>query len=293
MPHAGKTWLLGALAEAAHSQQHRLHGRLVLVSKGLEQLRHEVYDQRAHRSTLGEIVPYDARYEPLDSATSAWEVTLIDCEGRRANELLAQARAWQAADRDGSLAQALLEADALLLVVDVADEPPQLDADFSQFHRFLQQLEEHRGRRAAVGGLPVWLVLTKCDLLAQPGDGAADWMERIEERKREVDRRFRAFRPGGSATELPAFGRIELHLWATAVMRPALGGIPAQPREPYGVAELFRHCFEEAAQFRRRGGRAQRRRRAPRRGRAPGVVGMVLRAGAVARRHQTAPRRRE
>ena len=35
--------------------------------------------------------------------------------------------------------------------------------------------------------------LTKCDLLAQPGDSAADWMERIEQHKRDVDVRFRNF----------------------------------------------------------------------------------------------------
>ena len=29
-----------------------------------------------------------------------------------------------------------------------------------------------------------------------------------------------------------------MHLWATAVKRPALVGVPAKPAEPYGVAEL-------------------------------------------------------
>ena len=33
------------------------------------------------------------------------------------------------------------------------------------------------------GGLPVFLVLTKCDLLARAGDSPADWMDRIEQRK--------------------------------------------------------------------------------------------------------------
>ena len=42
------------------------------------------------------------------------------------------------------------------------------------------------------------------------------------------------------------FGQIDLHLWATAVKRPALAGSPPRPREPFGVAELFRLCREEA-----------------------------------------------
>jgi hypothetical protein len=101
-------------------------------------------------------------------------------------------------------------------------------------------------------------------------------MERIEERKRDVDRRFRAFlaRREQEAGPLP-FGRIDLHLWATAVKRPALAGTPAKPREPFGVAELFRQCMQEAAQFR------DRRRRAGRRllwtvGGASGIVALLV-----------------
>src|SRR5262249_36645609 len=50
----------------------------------------------------------------------------------------------------------------------------------------------------------------------------------------------------------PPFGRLDLHLWATAVKRPALAEAPAKPREPYGVAELFRQCFQAARDFHRR-----------------------------------------
>ena len=55
------------------------------------------------------------------------------------------------------------------------------------------------------------------------------------------------------------FGRIDLHIWATAVKRPALVGSPAKPREPYGVAELFRQCFKESREYRKRCDRAERR----------------------------------
>src|SRR6185312_4864573 len=136
----------------------------------------------------------------------------------------------------------------------------QVESDFVEFDRFLRHLETSRSQRAEVGGLPVFLVLTKCDLLAKPGDTAADWMERIEQHKRDVDARFRAFlaRREQEAGPLP-FGRIDLHLWATAVKRPALGEHPPRPREPFGVAELFRQTLEEAAAFRERRQRAGRR----------------------------------
>ncbi|MGE3803249.1 MAG: hypothetical protein AB7K24_01105, partial [Gemmataceae bacterium] len=96
---------------------------------------------------------------------------------------------------------------------------------------------------------------TKCDLLAQPEDGHAAWLDRIEERKQRVGQRFRTFLERGGQSHTP-FGTIHLHLWATAVKRPALVDVQAQPREPYGVAELFRQAFEHARTFRTRRGQA-------------------------------------
>jgi hypothetical protein len=43
------------------------------------------------------------------------------------------------------------------------------------------------------------------------------------------------------------------------VKRPALADSPAKPREPYGVAELFRQCFASAEQFQQRRVWANRR----------------------------------
>src|SRR5262249_44676049 len=87
-----------------------------------------------------------------------------------------------------------------------------------------------------------------------------DWMERIEQRKREVDGQFRAFlaRRNTKVGPLP-FGRLDLHLWATAVKRPPLAGAPAKPHDPYAVAELVRPALAGAASFRRREHRAPRR----------------------------------
>jgi GTPase SAR1 family protein len=263
LPAAGKSSLLGALAQAAQSQEYLLHGHLTDVTHGLDELRHRLYDEQGRR-TAEEVVPYPVDYEPFVGDGKAAAPTehlgaiLIDCDGRVANDLLVRRRSLDDDSPEGTLAREVLQADTLVLVIDASAPTTQLDADFAEFGQFLQLLEQNRGQRTEVGGLPVFLVLTKCDLLAQPNETPTTWMERIETHKREVSERFRAFlaRRGPTA---PAFGRIDLHLWATAVKRPALAGVPAKPREPFGVAELFRQCLEKAEDFRELQQRSERR----------------------------------
>jgi hypothetical protein len=260
MPDAGKSSLLGALAQAAQVQEHLLNGRLTDPTHGLAELQHRLYEE-APRETLEEVVPYRVAFNAFATAGGRrhLDAVLVDCDGRVANELLSRRRSLTAADHDGGLAAEILRADALVLVVDASAPPSQVDADFAEFGRFLRLLEQSRGRRSDVGGLPVFLVLTKCDLLVQPGDHLTAWMDRIEEHKHEVGERFQEFLSRhGAAGPLP-FGSIDLHLWATAVKRPALADSPARPREPYGVAELFRQCLEYAGGFRDRRGRSRRR----------------------------------
>jgi hypothetical protein len=261
MPAAGKSSLLGALAEAAQAQEHLLHGRLADLSHGLGELRQRLYEESPRR-TVEEIVPYPVAFEPFaderDGAKA--EALLIDCDGRVANDLLVRRKSLDDNSPEGTLAYEVLRADALVLVIDASAPPAQVDNDFAEFGRFLRLLEGGRGQRAEVGGLPVYLVLTKCDLLAQPADSALQWVERVEERKRQVDRRFQDFLARRAAAEGPLpFGRIDLHLWATAVKRPALADAPAKPRDPYGVAELFRQCFQAARDFHRRRRQSHRR----------------------------------
>jgi hypothetical protein len=262
MPDAGKSSLLGALAQAAQTQEHLLNGHLTDSAKGLAELQRRLYDAQP-RETLEEVVPYPVLFEPfvpyergVDART---EAVLVDCDGRAANDLLARRRELLASAEEGGLAQAVLEADALLLVIDAAATPSQVEADFAEFGRFLRLLEQSRGRRSDISGLPVFLVLTKCDLLAQPSDTPAGWIERIEARKRELRARFQEFL-ARQRNEAPLpFGSIDLHLWATAVKRPALVGSAAKPREPYGVAELFRQAFDHARGFQARRAHARHR----------------------------------
>jgi hypothetical protein len=262
IPDAGKSSLLGALGQAALSQEHLLNGRLTDRSQGLEELRRRLYEGKARR-TAEEVVPYPVGFEPLHSdgrSTAPMDAVILDCDGRVANDLLMQRQNLSPDRPEGTLAHSIFQADALVLVIDASAPPAHLDADFAEFDRFLREMERGRSMRTEVGGLPVFLVLSKCDLLAQPGDGPAAWMERIEERKREVDRRFRDFlaRRRQELGPLP-FGHIDLHLWATAVRQPALGTAPPREREPFGVAELFRQCLEQAAVFHARRRQAARR----------------------------------
>jgi GTPase SAR1 family protein len=289
MPAAGKSSLLGAFSQASQTQEYIIRGRLIDHSEGhLAELQKRLYEENP-RPTAEEVAPYAVEFEPFamdgqgPQLGGKIDALLIDCDGRVANDLLARRQTLNPESPEGTLAREVIEADTLVLVVDAAAPSVQVDADFDEFGRFLRLLEKGRGQRTEVGGLPVFLVLTKCDLLAQPGDTAVDWMERIEERKRQVHRRFQDFLARQHSAEAPLpFGRIDLHLWATAVKRPPLGPTPAKPREPYGVAELFRQCFEQAYAFR------QRRRKSGHRllwtvGSAVGVLGVMaaLAAGLI------------
>ena len=246
LPGAGKSSLLGALAQAAESQSQLLDGRIADPSPNLADLRRSVY-QHGSPDPGHEIVSYSFDYEPAGKSTPFGAVVL-DCDGRAADELIRDP-----APIAGALSQEMLNADALVLAVDASEPLERLDADFGEFDRFLSRMEHRRGERTDIGGLPVFLVLTKCDKIARPGATTADWLEQIEERKREIGRRFRKFLAGREAAHQPAaFGRIHLQLWATAVWRPPLVGAEANPADPYGVAELFRQCLDQAAMFRDR-----------------------------------------
>ncbi len=260
MPKAGKSSLLGALAQAAQTQEHIFNGRILDKSQRLLELQRRLYEGRP-RETLEEVAAYDIALQPLggkpgEPTAGTVNATLIDCDGRVANELLARD------DLNGTgraLARSVLNADTLVLVVDASTDAGTLKQTFGQFAQFLRALEMSRGERTEVGGLPVYLVLTKCDLLAQKTDTTAAWMDRIEERKREVSQRFKDFLAVNEGSDGVPFGKVELNVWATAVKRPALADAPARPVEPYGVAELFRQCLESAAAYRERRTLASRR----------------------------------
>ena len=256
MSDAGKSSLLGALAQAAETQGRALHGHLNDPTHGLDELRKKLYEDRP-TETQQEIVPYSVRFSPYGQPSVP--AVLYDCDGKAANELLTQKRAME--NREGTLAGAVLNADGLILTVDASAPHSQIEDDFREFLRFLRFLESHRSKEQAVGGLPVYLVLTKCDLLTRDGTiSHSMWEARIAERKHEVMGMFKAFLAGhGVQHGQLAFGTLDLEVRATAVRRPSLTDVPPQPREPYGVAELFYTAFAEAGAFRERHARSRKR----------------------------------
>ncbi|HXV74126.1 MAG TPA: hypothetical protein VD713_05290, partial [Sphingomonadales bacterium] len=216
-------------------------------SEALEDLRRKVYENKL-RETHEEIVPYALTFVPSDGGGPV-TATLIDCDGRVALEYLLGNKSLEEEAPAGALAEAIQAAEALLLTVDAAAPPAQLEQDFVRFAEFLRFLEEHRGKRNEASGLPVYLVLSKCDLLAKADDSFSRWLERMEEGKRKIDERFREVMAGEEQAGAGLFGAIDLHLWATATRRPPLTDRPAKADEPFGVAELFRQVFESGWSF--------------------------------------------
>jgi hypothetical protein len=221
-------------------------------------LQHQVYEGKP-RETLDEIVPHVVTYDPLTGGIANVEerlqAVIYDCDGRVANEILTNPQAFTNSKLN-KLGKAILDADGLVLVIDASSTQEQIDADFHEFVQFLRHFVQHRGKQASVGDLPVFLVLSKCDLLLQAGETAAQWTERIHNRKDQVLNRFVEFlqQEGGGG-----FGSIAMNVIATAVKRPAVGNLQAQSHEPYGVSELFRSCFRAAKDFRGRSERSHAR----------------------------------
>jgi GTPase SAR1 family protein len=252
LPGAGKSSLLGAFGHIAETQPQLLNHRIGELSPNFRELRGRLDCGEPPAAGVG-IDRYSFQHEP-DNAPGRRGVFVFDPGGREAGAVAL------ATDTDAAaLTREMRRADAIVLAVDASAAAEELDAVFAEFNDFLSRMERRRGDRTLVGGLPVFLVLTKCDLSARPGETAADWVEDIEERKREVGARFHDFLAvRGVPHEPPGFGRLHLHLWATAVRRPALTGA-ADPTEPYGVAELFRQCLWHAVVYREQRDRSGRR----------------------------------
>src|SRR5262245_5535943 len=108
MPDAGKSSLLGALAQAGQTQEHILNGHLADLSSGLSELQRRLYEE-APRKTLEEVVPYPVTFEGFAKAGATesngrMEAILVDCDGRVANDLLARRKSLNTGSRDGTLA---------------------------------------------------------------------------------------------------------------------------------------------------------------------------------------------
>ena len=255
MPDAGKSSLLGALVQASQFQERALRGRVLDPTNGLAVLWRRVYDER-QRETLEEIVPYPIVFEPYAGDAidlPRLDAVLFDCDGRAANELLSQRKSLNDDTRPGSLAQAVVDADALILPVDASARNEQVETDFREFVRFLRVLELQRGHERAVGGLPVYLVLTKCDLLAREPISLAEWESRIEHRREQVRERFARYLYSNAAASDVTFGSIELHVLPTrSEASPANRRAQLLHANRSAWPVSFRDCLHSAFTFHRR-----------------------------------------
>jgi hypothetical protein len=257
MPDSGKSALLAALGHSGETHERQLEGQLIDPAFALAELQQRL-NERQPDQDQSEIRPYSLSYRPLDRAAfgenDRLSVVIYDCDGRAARDILSRQKSIE--DRkSGQLARAILAADTLVLVVDAATSDDQMRADFAEFTRFLRLLEARRSRRSEVGSLPVFLVLTKCDLLARPDDSRSGWERRIEERQKQVEAQFREFLEDDAP---PGFGSLELRVASTAIHLPLLKAAPPND-EPFGVASLFRGAFLAAFDYRSRAHQASRR----------------------------------
>jgi len=251
---AGKSALIGALLRAGETQGEELRGEVVSSSGELPRIRDAVYSGQKIAPLQQELASHIIRLRPWRVGTKAvgpaLTVRLDDCDGRAAEALLEDPDALAAANC-GPVARAVTEADAILLLVDATSTDDEFAEAFAQFDRFLKVVIRTKADARDVGGLPAYLVLTKCDALALPGDTAAAWEARTKARAGAAWAAFDAFLRDASETDDPnggyfAFGSIQLDVIAVAVRNPPLPGAGARDR-PHRVAELFRECFREAA----------------------------------------------
>ena len=232
-PGAGKTSLLGALAQASATQTPILKGQLADPDGAWDRLKKITYAEAANPSADAE--SYDLCLRSSAKGVLPAEALVTDPSGKSVQEIL-------------QFTQPVLDTDAIVLAVDASLAGKEPAEEFPRFARWLIALRRARGKRTEIGELPVYIVLTKCDLLAKRDDTFAKWMQRIEEAKRRIDERFREF----VKEQGDGFGTIQIQIWATAIKRPVLADRPVNAQEPFGVAELFRQCLESAADFQER-----------------------------------------
>lgn len=258
---AGKSALIGAFLQAGETQGETLRGEVVHSSVDLPRIRDAVYGGKPIEPSQRELVSYTVRLRPWRSATKPvgdpLTVILDDCDGKAAESLLEHPDPITQREPDSPVAKAVVGADAIVLLVDAASTDEEMTEAFAEFDTFLKVVGGAKTDARAVGGFPVFLVLTQCDRLARPGDTLHAWEARVNHRADAAWKAFDAYlkdaapEEGEASLYLP-FGSVDLTVVAVAVRRPPLPDTPGPTNQPYQVAELFRDCFAEAKAHRSR-----------------------------------------
>ena len=210
-----------------------------------------------------QVQPLPTEGEPLPTA---FPIVIVDCDGTAANALLKHPDNPLAGlgIRGGSLAKAVIEADVLILALSAEDNEEEQSRSFEDFLLFLERLHGRKTFAREVGGFPIVLALTQSDRLALPGDTTERWERHVAARLDELVSRLSDYlldgsqAPGVQSPYLP-FGSVVVKGYAVAIHRPRLSDDPTPLDEPFGVAELFRDCFDAAQNQRKKAATSDRR----------------------------------
>ncbi|WP_439621502.1 hypothetical protein [Gemmata sp.] len=252
---AGKSAILGALLKVSETQGPALGGEVVETSGRLATIRDAVYRGTQLEPASAELTSYPVRLRPWREGTRALgeSVTVVvnDCSGRAAESLILHPEAIRDPATRAPVARAVIDADAIVLMVDGAADDDELREAFEEFDTFLTIVAQAKVNAREVGGFPIFLVLTKCDGLARPDDTLESWTRRVEQRADRAWAKFDKFLKDAEPDDgIPSpflpFGNVELNVIPVAVRHPRVPGAPADPDEPFNVAELFRGCFAGA-----------------------------------------------
>ncbi len=245
LPGSGKTALLNAAARYAGQGAEDAPLDLTLAPEAGE----------------APLIPLERLVDRPGKRSETGAVDFLDCDGRAARELLTQADRLRRKDARSGLAETIRTADALVLVIDATWDPSEVDSAFRNFEQFLEILEEVRAREREVGGLPIFLTLTKCDALFRPGDEGTDWLERVVSRADELKSRFREWFDSQTEGPFCTFGSTELSLHRTAIALPTERGFEIYRDDSggFGIAEFFLAIEAAARQFKHRRKRSRKR----------------------------------
>jgi len=218
----------------------------------------------------GELYEYRTVWEHPYHSGHFSPVRLYECDRKSAEELVDKPECLLSHVDHRALTEAIGTADTVVLVIHATAPIGEIEYLFHAFREFLDNLEQSRAYRREVGGLPVFLTLTKCDALAQPADEPTDWLRRIEDRKAEITRLFQDYFAEELADDDPTqiepirfldFGSLDVQVAATAIQLPA-GAIFRPLGDANGcfeIARLRHDLFVAASEYRQRKIVAQQR----------------------------------
>ncbi len=265
-PNAGKSRLLEAVARVAG---HQAEEPTIDLTRAGEPVLNTGSQWRR------ELLPHILQVDLPGPRAITGAVILIDCDGEAAQQLLQQADQLRIGKVKSALADAVRQTNALVVVLDATSTDDELARYFATLDQFLTVFEQTRISERDVGGLPVFLTLTKCDGLYQAGQSPTKWLETVDRRKRELEAQFKDWFADDDS-KLTGFGTTEIRLYATAVQVPEV--IAQQDYTDasgaFGVVELT-HDLIQSAQEHQRASMASRKRLGWTAGLAMSLLGVV------------------